>query len=89
MQADSNDNAEQSPSVLPSFTYVDTPAGLPAAVEAVREAPRVALDIEANGLYSYFHRVCLIQFSTAEANFILDPFADMDLTPLLEALTDT
>lgn len=73
----------------PPFTYVDTPETLAPALEAVRAAPRLAVDIEANGLYSYFHKVCLLQFSTAETNFILDPFAPLDLEPLLEALADT
>ena len=88
MQPESRDNSEALDET-PSFTYIDEPEGLPAAVEAVRKAPRVALDIEANGLYSYFHRVCLLQFSTADENFIVDPFAEMDLTDLLEALSET
>lgn len=42
----------------------------------------VAVDTESNSLHAYRERVCLIQFSTPEADFIVDPIALPDLSPL-------
>ena len=43
---------------------------------------RMAVDIEADSLYHYFDKVCLIQISTDVETFILDPLAITDLSPL-------
>jgi ribonuclease D len=44
--------------------------------------PRLAVDTESNSLHAYRERVCLIQFSTPELDYILDPLAFDDLNPL-------
>lgn len=44
--------------------------------------PRVAVDTESNSLYAYRERVCLIQFSTLENDYLVDPLALEDLGPL-------
>jgi ribonuclease D len=44
--------------------------------------PVVAVDTESNSLHAYRERVCLIQFSTPDADYILDPLA----VPRLDAL---
>ena len=44
--------------------------------------PAVAVDTESNSLHAYRERVCLIQFSTADADFIVDPIRLPDLSPL-------
>lgn len=49
-------------------------------------ASRLAIDIEADSLYHYFEKVCLIQISTDSDTFILDPLAIGsigDLAPLM------
>jgi len=42
----------------------------------------VAVDTESNSLYAYKERVCLIQFSTRTADFLVDPLAFDNLAPL-------
>ena len=42
----------------------------------------VAVDTESNSLHAYREQVCLIQFSTPERDFLLDPLAGLDLHPL-------
>ena len=37
--------------------------------------PRIAVDTESNSLHAYRERVCLIQFSTAETDYLVDPLA--------------
>ena len=44
--------------------------------------PAVAVDTESNSLHAYRERVCLIQFSTADADFIVDPIRLPDLSRL-------
>ncbi len=70
-----------------SYTYVDTPNGLSRAMETLRPATVVGLDCEADSLHSYEEKVSLIQVSGNEENFIFDPLALDDLSPLGELLT--
>lgn len=46
--------------------------------------PIVAVDTESNSLYAYRERVCLIQFSYPKADYLVDPLALDDLSPLAE-----
>ena len=42
-------------------------------LECLIPAPRFAIDIEADSLYHYFEKVCLIQISSDSNTYILDP----------------
>ena len=44
--------------------------------------PVIAVDTESNSLHAYRERVCLIQFSTPAADFIVDPITVRVLQPL-------
>lgn len=73
---------------LPPFRWV---AGARAWADCLRElqaAPRLAIDLEANSMFAYNERACLIQMSTATADFILDPLADLDLSGLGAIIED-
>jgi ribonuclease D len=48
----------------------------------------IAVDTESNSLYAYQEQVCLIQFSTASQDFLVDPLALNDLYPLGEVFGD-
>jgi ribonuclease D len=61
---------------------VDTPDALQLLADALMTQPRVAVDTEANSLYAYHERVCLIQVSIPGANYLVDPLALDDLSPL-------
>lgn len=54
---------------------VADPPSLEGLLEAVRAAPLVALDTESNSFHAYKERVCLLQLSTRDRDFILDPLA--------------
>jgi len=43
----------------------------------------IAVDTESDSLYSYFEKVCLIQFSTPQTDYLLDPL-NIEITPLAE-----
>jgi ribonuclease D len=44
--------------------------------------PRVSVDTEANSLHAYREQVCLIQFSTPNTDYLIDPIALTDLSVL-------
>jgi len=43
---------------------------------------RISVDTESNSLHAYRERVCLIQFSTPRYDYVVDPLALTDLSPL-------
>jgi ribonuclease D len=70
----------------PPFTLVSTVDSFQAMRDSLMKAPRLAIDIEADSLYHYFEKVCLIQISSDSDTYILDPLAvDQigDLAPLM------
>lgn len=60
---------------------VETTEALLAARSEWETAPAIGVDIESNSFFAYRERTCLLQVSTRDADWILDPFA-VDLTPL-------
>lgn len=61
---------------------IHTPESLQALIEDLRRQIRIAVDTESNSLHAYRERVCLLQFSTAERDYVLDPLAVRDLSGL-------
>ncbi len=70
------------------FEYIDSDASIKKLLKTLGDAPRVALDTEANSLHNYFDRVCLIQLSCKGHHYIIDPLAKCDLTPFIDWLRD-
>lgn len=70
--------------------WVDTPSGVADAVAATRSAGTLAVDTEADSLHSYFHKVCLVQLTADDRNFVIDPLAleRDDLQALWEVVED-
>ena len=60
---------------------MDTPDGLAKLIETLLQQPILAIDTESDSLYSYFEKICLVQISTPENDFIVDPL-QIDITPL-------
>ena len=67
---------------LPPPLLVADEDSLGRLVGALTAAPVVAVDTESNSLHAYRERVCLIQFSTLDADYIVDPIRLPDLNPL-------
>jgi len=75
--------------------WINTPAALAALAADLAKHAIIAVDTESNSLHAYRERVCLIQFSTygdvghgAGADYILDPLALPDLSPLAPLLAN-
>src|SRR5436190_11282842 len=47
---------------------------------------RIAVDTEADSLHCYYEKLCLIQVSFGGNDYLIDPLAGFDLTPLANAL---
>ncbi|MBN1146350.1 MAG: ribonuclease D [Anaerolineales bacterium] len=67
---------------LPDPLLITRSADLRELAERLLGQRLLAVDTESNSLYAYRERVCLIQFSTPEADYMLDPLALPDLSPL-------
>ncbi len=51
-------------------------------VEMLLLEPEIGVDTEEDSLYSYYYKVCLIQISTRDRDFLIDTIALNDLSPL-------
>jgi ribonuclease D len=67
---------------LPPPVWVAASEALDRLVLQLSRQKRLAVDTESNSLHAYRERVCLIQFSTADADYLVDPLSLDDLTPL-------
>ncbi|MFZ5908634.1 MAG: ribonuclease D [Chloroflexota bacterium] len=67
---------------LPPPVWVATPKELQACVAALAGQASLAVDTESNSLYAYREQVCLVQFSTPQTDYLVDPLALDDLSPL-------
>jgi ribonuclease D len=65
---------------------IDTQDELTALLPLVQRSPRVALDTEADSLHAYPEKLCLVQLSLADGDFLIDPLAGLDFRPLLDLL---
>ncbi|HET6232241.1 MAG TPA: ribonuclease D [Longimicrobiaceae bacterium] len=70
------------------YTYIDTPEGLRQVVERLRDLPLIAADTEAAGYHRYFDRLSLVQLSSRDEHWLVDPLAIDDLGPLAELFED-
>ena len=66
----------------PPSIVVTSPPQLATLLETLSAQPTVAVDTESNSLYAYQEQVCLLQFSTPHADYIIDPLAGLDLSSL-------
>jgi ribonuclease D len=63
----------------------DTPEALQEVLPHIDPQTRLAVDTEADSLHCYFEKLCLIQISVPGRDFLIDPLAPMDLSPLWDA----
>jgi ribonuclease D len=73
---------------LPAPILITQATSLRRAAETLSRAPLLAVDTESNSLYAYQERVCLIQFSIPGADYLVDPLALRDLSPLAPLFRD-
>lgn len=76
------------PDQLPPYCLVNNPAGWQHCLADLNQQPRLALDLEANSMYAYREQICLIQISTPSRDYIIDPLAKLDLSPLAQLIAN-
>ncbi len=70
------------------YETIEDPSALRATVERLRGEPLLGVDTEAAGYHRFFDRMSLVQLSSREENFLVDPLAVDDLSPLRELFED-
>lgn len=70
------------------YTYVDNILSLSSLEKAISHAQRVSLDTEADSLYHYYEKVCLIQVTIRTNTYILDPLVGLDLSNFFALLSN-
>ena len=68
--------------LLPPPVWVATQTELNALIQLLSKQESVAVDTESNSLHAYHEQVCLIQFSTEDTDYLVDPLALDDLSSL-------
>jgi ribonuclease D len=68
--------------ILPPPVWVDEQSAFQQLIAKLSAQSRIAVDTESNSLHAYRERVCLIQFSTPDTDFLVDPFSIRDMSPL-------
>ena len=57
------------------YILIESDHALQQSLTTLLSCPRIAVDTESNGYYAYYERVCLIQISTDQDDYIIDPLS--------------
>src|SRR4030042_5377630 len=66
----------------------DSPLAFQNMLADFKGVARLAVDTESNSLFAYSEQVCLIQFSTEQEDYLVDPLAGIDLGGLKTVFAD-
>lgn len=75
-------------SALPPARIINSQESLSHMLADLKKQTSIAVDTESNSLHAYQEKVCLIQISTPKTDYLLDPLALQDLSPLGEVFAD-
>ena len=64
------------------FEFIDTTSGLDIVLKSLRGAGALAVDLEADSMFHFQEKVCLIQIASSHHLFIVDPIPIEDLSAL-------
>jgi ribonuclease D len=67
---------------IPPALYVRSDEELKRIAHTLAQVSLLAVDTESNSLFAYQERVCLVQISTSEADYVIDPLVVEDMSPL-------
>ena len=73
---------------LPPPTLVQDARGLTRLLDDLASQTEIAVDTEADSFFNYKEKVCLIQVTVEDRDYLLDPLAGFDIAPLGEILAD-
>jgi ribonuclease D len=70
------------------LVMVATDADLATVAERLEKVFIIGVDTESDSFYSYEEKVCLLQISDSEADYIIDPLKVRDLSPLAPVMSN-
>ena len=70
------------PITAPNYRVINTALQLQEAVKLLEIEKTVAVDLEADSMYHYKEKVCLIQLAAGHTVMLIDPLAVPDLSSL-------
>lgn len=68
--------------------WIAHPDDLLSLADELKRHAEIGVDTESNSLFAYREQVCLLQFSTVDKDYLVDPLALSDLTPLAPIFMD-
>jgi ribonuclease D len=72
----------------PSYTLVVNKHNLIHLAEKLKRESEIGVDLEADSMFHYQEKVCLIQVSSASEDILIDPLSLDDLSPLVPVFSD-
>lgn len=69
--------------------WISSAANLEIMREELSKHKHLAIDTESNSLHAFQEQVCLIQISIPGSDYLVDPLALQDLTPLSSLFSDS
>ncbi len=72
----------------PSYRFIRTPAGLEQFVSRISQEKIIAVDLEADSMFHYQEKVCLLQMAGNGENVVIDPLEVNDLSFLAPIFKD-
>jgi ribonuclease D len=71
-----------------TWEWIETQPHLENLVGELKRTRTIGVDLEADSLYHYFEKVCLLQIATDSASYVLDPLVLKDLSLLQPVFSD-
>ncbi len=81
-------NKETGTASAPRYTFIATNEEFLNVLERLSSSSRMAVDVEADSLYHYFEKVCLIQISSDSDTYILDPLTINNIDALAPMMSN-
>ena len=72
----------------PEYVLVEQDADLHSLMAELRGEAGIGVDLEADSMFHYQEKVCLIQIATERLNLLIDPLSVRDLSPLAPVFAD-
>lgn len=69
------------PDLVPAV-YIETLEDLEMMAAEIAPFKRIGIDMESDSFYVYHDKICLLQLSTEEEDYVVDPLTVKDLSPL-------
>ncbi len=71
-----------------SYEWVESLPHLERVAQVLRQTQIIGVDLEADSMYHYFEKVCLLQVATERTSYVIDPLAVRNLSALNPVFSD-